>query len=52
MLKKDDAGDSYYQEDLAGSSCCGPVVMNPTNIHEDMGLIPGLAQGVNYLVLL
>ena len=21
------------------SSCCGSVVMNPTSIHEDMGLI-------------
>ena len=26
--------------------------MNPTKIHEYMGLIPGLAQWVKYLVLL
>ena len=24
------------------SSCCGSVVMDPTSIHEDVGLIPGL----------
>ena len=26
-------------------------LINPTGIHEDIGLIPGLAQWVNYLVL-
>ena len=26
------------------SSCCGAVEMNQTRIHEDAGLIPGLAQ--------
>ena len=25
------------------SSCCGSVVTNPTNIHEDAGLTPGLS---------
>ena len=29
-----------------GSSHHGSVVMNPTSIHEDSGLIPGLAQWV------
>ena len=29
-----------------GSSCRGPVVMNTTSIHEDMGLISGLTQWV------
>ena len=28
------------------SSYCGSAEMNPTSIHEDMGLIPGLAQWV------
>ena len=35
-----------------GSSCRGSVVMNPTSIHEDAGLIPGPAQWVKDLGLL
>ena len=27
-------------------SCHGSVVMNPTSIHEEAGLIPGLAQWI------
>ena len=27
-------------------SCCGSVVMNPTCIHEDAGLVPGLTEWV------
>ena len=34
------AGNIHEQ----GSSCCGAAVMNPTSVHEDEGLIPGLAQ--------
>ena len=30
-----------------GSSHCGAVEMNLTSIHEDVGLIPGLAQWVS-----
>ena len=34
------------------SSCRGSAVKNVTSIHEDIGLIPGLAQWVKDLVLL
>ena len=37
---------------LRGSSCCGVVEMNPTSIHEEAGLIPGLNQRVGDPVLL
>ena len=33
------------------SSCCVSVVMNPNDIHEDAGSIPGLAQWVKRLAL-
>ena len=32
-----------------GSSHCGSAVTNPTSIHEDVGLIPGLARCVKDL---
>ena len=35
-----------------GSSHCGSVVMNPTTVHEDAGLIPGPTQWVKDLALL
>ena len=31
---------------VSRSSHCGAVETNPTSIHEDVGSIPGLAQGV------
>ena len=35
----------------SGSSHCGAVEMNPSSIHEYVGLIPGLAQWVKDLAL-
>ena len=37
---------------MLGNSHCGSVVMNPTSVHEDMGLIPGLPQWVKDPALL
>ena len=37
--------------DILESSHCGSAVMNPTSIHEDEGLVPGLAQWVKDLAL-
>ena len=35
---------SYYMKNASGRSHHGPAVTNPTSIHEDVGLIPVLAQ--------
>ena len=35
-----------------GSSHCGSALTNPTSIHEDAGLIPGLTHWVKDLALL
>ena len=36
---------SFLKKSHYWSSSCGSVVTNPTSIHEDVGLIPGPAQG-------
>ena len=38
-------------ENKIGSSCRGPEEPNPTGIHEDAGLIPGLTEWVQDLTL-
>ena len=37
---------------MVGVPIVAQRVTNPTSIHEDVGLIPGLAQWIKYLVLL
>ena len=43
---------NQQSKDEFGSSHCSSAVTNPTSIHEDVGLIPGLAQRVKDLALL
>ena len=42
---------SIHENVQLGSSRCGLAVNNPTSIHEDAGLIPGLPQWVKDLTL-
>ena len=36
----------YFNKCVYDSSCCGTEETNPTSIHEDAGLIPGLTHWV------
>ena len=45
-------GTKPSQMKIPGSSHCGPVEVNPTSIHEDAALTPGLAQWVGDPALL
>ena len=42
----------WFKNGQRGSSHHGSVVMNPTSVHEDTGLIPGLIQWVRDPALL
>ena len=36
--------NSDFKKEIVGVPCCGSVLTNPIRIHEDAGVIPGLAQ--------
>ena len=46
-----DKGQAQVRKTHTGSSHCGAVETYPTSIHDGAGLIPGLAQWVEDLVL-
>ena len=39
-------GEKYYKEETVGVPVMAQWLMNPTSIHEDSGLSPGLVQWV------
>ena len=45
-LKNNDNENTTIQNLWDWSSCCGSAVINTTDVHEDVGLTPGLHQGV------
>ena len=49
---RDTEGESTNSKEIYRSSHHGSVVTNPSSIHEDLVLIPGLAQWVKDLALL
>ena len=45
-------GEEFKNKHILGRSHCGAVEINPTNIHEDAGLIPAFPTWVRDIVLL
>ena len=50
MLERFTTETDEFKTDEFGSSHCGAAKTNPKSIHEDAGLIPGLALWVGGLV--
>ena len=52
MLQDGQKKKGIVYKRLSGVPVCGSMVTNPTSIHEDADLIPGVARWVKYLVFL
>ena len=52
LYTNDELSEREIKRTITGSYHCGSAETNPSSIHEDVGLIPGLAQWVRHLALL